>query len=86
MVFKQKQNFYPANFMIYVYLLKSSKDGNYYVGITKNIKERLKKHNSCEVMSTKNRCPWKLMYSKMYSNYSDARKHEKWLKKKNHEY
>lgn len=72
--------------MIYVYLLKSSKDGNYYVGITKNIKERLKKHNSGEVMSTKNRCPWKLMYSKMYSNYSDARKHEKWLKKKNHEY
>ena len=82
--------------MIYVYLLKSIKDGNYYVGITKNInpaparkggvKERLKKHNSGEVISTKNRCPWRLMYSKMYSNYSDARKHEKWLKKKNHEY
>ena len=57
MVLRQKQNICPANFMINVYLLKSIKDGNYYVGIAKNIKERLKKHNSGEVMSTKNRCP-----------------------------
>jgi len=47
--------------MIYVYLLKSIKDDNYYVVITKNIKERLKRHNFGEVISTKNRCPWKLV-------------------------
>ena len=68
--------------MIYTYLLKSVKDGSYYVGISKNPKRRLKYHNSGDNFSTKGKIPWKLVYIKLHSSYKEARKHEIWLKKK----
>ena len=72
--------------MIFTYLLKSEKDGNYYTGIAKDPEDRLKTHNKDMASSTKSRGPWKLVYKKEHPTYKDARKHEKWLKKKNHEY
>lgn len=72
--------------MIYTYLLKSVKGDSYYVGISKNPKRRLKFHNSGDNLSTKVKRPWKLVYKKRHGSYDEARKHEKWLKKKNHEY
>lgn len=68
--------------MIYTYLLKSLKDGSYYVGISKNPKHRLKIHNSGDNISTKGKMPWVLVYVKNHSSYQEARKHERWLKKK----
>ncbi len=72
--------------MVYTYLLKSVKAGGYYVGISKNPEVRLRKHNEGEVRSTKNKRPWTLVFKKQHHTYSKARKHEKWLKKKNHKY
>jgi len=74
----------PAN--IYTYLLKSQKDGSYYTGITQNTDNRLMLHNSGKVVSTEGKKPWKIVYIKLHSSYEEARKHEKWLKKKNREY
>ncbi len=72
--------------MIFTYLLKSEKDGSYYTGIAKDPEDRLKNHNKGKVESTKKKIPWKLVYKKGHSTYKDARKHEKWLKKKNCQY
>ena len=72
--------------MIYTYLLKSVKDGSYYVGISKNPELRLKEHNNGDNVSTSLRLTWKLVYKKSHDSYEDARKHEKWLKKKNRRY
>jgi len=72
--------------MVYTYLLKSLKDGSYYVGISQNPKNRLIFHNSGDNLSTKGNAPWNLVYVKAHSSYREARKHEKWLKKKNKEY
>ena len=46
----------------YVYVLQSERDGNFYVGYTKNIRKRLREHNDGNVKSTKNRLPMKLVY------------------------
>ena len=64
----------------YVYVLKSEKDGNNYVGYTKNLRERLALHNAGNISSTKNRLPLKLIYFEGCLNHQDATKREKYLK------
>jgi len=54
--------------MFYVYVLQSLKDGNLYIGKTKDLRKRLKKHLNAEVPSTKYRLPLKLVYYEAYTN------------------
>jgi len=70
----------------FTYLLKSEKDESYYVGICVDCATRLRNHNNGKVESTKSKRPWILVYKKPHKDYSEARKHEKWLKKKNRQY
>lgn len=76
----------PANKLIYTYLLKNKKDKIFYTGISKDPQERLKSHNSGNNYSTKRNSCWLLVYQKAHKTYIEARKHEKWLKKKNRAY
>ena len=64
----------------YVYVLKSQKDGKFYVGYTKNIQKRLEEHNSGQVRSTKERRPVKLIYWEACISQQDATRREKYLK------
>ena len=64
----------------YVYVLKSEKDGNNYVGYTNNLRERIILHNAGKVLSTKNRLPLQLIYFEACLNQQDATKREKYLK------
>ncbi len=48
--------------MYYTYVLISEKDGNFYVGYTKDLKQRFELHNKGRVDSTKDRRPLKLLY------------------------
>ncbi len=66
--------------MHYVYVLKSLKDKNYYVGKTENLPERFKEHNSGKVNSTKMRRPLKLMYYEACNSVKDATHREIYLK------
>jgi putative endonuclease len=66
--------------MYYVYILKSKKDNNFYIGSTNNLKCRFHEHNSGWVFSTKSRKPFELIYYEAYSAESDARKREMNLK------
>ena len=47
--------------MYCVYILKSFKDGNLYIGRTNNFERRFKEHNSGNVKSTKSRIPFMLL-------------------------
>ena len=71
---------------VFTYLLKSRKDNSYYVGICADCDKRIKQHNDGKVGSTRHKRPWSLVYRKLHKDYNEARKHEKWLKKKNHGY
>ena len=66
--------------MVYVYIIRSLKDDKYYIGITKNLENRLIKHNRGEVFSTKARAPFILIKSEEFNSYSNARKREKEIK------
>ena len=51
-----------------VYVLRSLKDGNLYIGCTKDLKERMNLHNTGKVSSTKLRKPLELIYAEVYGN------------------
>lgn len=66
--------------MYYVYVLKSKKDLNYYIGYTGDIEKRFIEHNSGKVKSTKYRRPFNLVYYELCWNLEDALHREKYLK------
>ncbi|MFA5889051.1 MAG: GIY-YIG nuclease family protein [Candidatus Paceibacterota bacterium] len=66
--------------MFYVYVIKSKKFDNLYIGSTNSLRERLIKHNKGLVKSTKKNKPYVLIYYEAYKIESDARRREKMLK------
>ena len=65
---------------MYVYVLKSEKDGKLYIGQTNNITQRLEYHNRGKVKATKNRVPFKIIYYEEVKTRAEAMKREKYLK------
>jgi putative endonuclease len=63
-----------------VYLLKSTKDGGYYVGYSSDLKNRFLQHQLGKVESTKPRRPLRLVYYESYPSEELARKREVKLK------
>ena len=66
--------------MVYVYVLESQTNSTLYVGMTKNLVERLKEHNSGKSKFTKGHMPWKLIYHEEAIDYLSGRKLEKYFK------
>ncbi|MBC8527397.1 MAG: GIY-YIG nuclease family protein [Candidatus Cloacimonetes bacterium] len=66
--------------MYYVYVLRSVKDKQFYVGYTNDLKKRLADHKNGKVSSTKNRRPLELVYYEGCLKQQDATDREKYLK------
>jgi len=66
--------------MYFLYVLKSKKNGDFYIGYSSNIEKRVKQHNSRKVRSTKTNIPWKLVYYEPYSDKIGAIRRERSLK------
>ena len=64
----------------YTYIHISQKDGEFYTGVTNNLKRRFEKHNTGFVLSTKHRIPLKLVYFEGCLDKNDAYRREKYLK------
>ena len=64
-----------------VYILRSGRDNGFYVGSTRNLDERLKRHAEGRVPATKNRLPITLVYCKQFEVYGKAYKYEQLIKK-----
>ena len=58
--------------MWFVYVLKSLKDGKYYIGSTSDLKRRIHQHNQGGNTSTKHRRPLELVYSETYNTEEEA--------------
>jgi putative endonuclease len=64
----------------YVYVLRSLADGNFYVGMTNDLRARVALHESGKVESTKRRRPFILIYYESCRDIRDAVHREKYLK------
>ena len=68
--------------MFYIYVLRSNKNGKYYVGATHHLENRLKEHNSGKIRSTKGLIPLEIIYTESYSTNTEARKRESFIKRR----
>ena len=64
----------------FVYILKSVKDGKYYIGETHDVEARLLFHNSGQQRSTKNRIPFVIILTEQFENRHAALVREKQIK------
>lgn len=66
--------------MYTVYVLKSLADKRTYIGCTKDLENRIKKHNAGEVKSTKARIPFVLWYKEEFIDKYEAFNREQHFK------
>lgn len=66
--------------MFYVYILKSLKDGKFYIGFSADLRRRLQEHQSGRSKSTKSRLPLKLLYYEAHTSKDDAMRREEYFK------
>lgn len=66
--------------MHYTYVLRSTTDDKFYTGYTPDLRERLSKHQSGKITSTKGRGPLQIMYYEACANKYDAMDRERYLK------
>lgn len=52
--------------MYFVYLLESTAFNRFYIGVTSDLVNRIKKHNNGSSFSTKPYKPWIVIYSEKY--------------------
>lgn len=78
---RDRQRRYDKLVSYYIYILKSQTSGRYYIGSTENVIQRLGQHNSGKVRSTKNRGPYKLVYTEPFSTRQDAYRRERQIKR-----
>jgi len=67
--------------MKYVYILQTINHPiHFYVGLTEDLKERLKAHNAGKVPHTSKSAPWKIKTYLAFSDEIQANNFEKYLK------
>ncbi len=67
--------------MYSVYILQSKKTGEYYVGFSSDLKDRLRRHNQGQNPSTKAGRPWEVVYSETFPTKQSAWMRERQIKK-----
>ncbi|MDD5544901.1 MAG: GIY-YIG nuclease family protein [Acidobacteriia bacterium] len=74
---------FPRNWEFRVYfvcVLRSFKDGKYYIGSTGDVMRRLGEHNAGQQAATRYRRPFQLVYTESYVEPKRARRRERYLK------
>jgi len=67
--------------MFYVYILQSlNQPDRFYIGTTTDLRERLQKHNRCEVAHTSKYAPWRIKTYIAFSDRDRAYSFERYLK------
>jgi putative endonuclease len=67
----------PTKMEGWVYIIKSQKNGKYYVGSSGDPVRRLNEfHNRGKVKATRHLIPWKLVFTQKYVDISEARRVE----------
>jgi putative endonuclease len=70
----------PVLNFFYVYILESIAGGEFYVGITEDLRGRLKKHNGGGVPHTAKHRPWRIKTAIAFTDKARAIDFERYLK------
>ncbi len=65
----------------YLYILQSTKNGQYYIGSSMEPDRRLEEHNSNANKATRLRGPWKRIAVLQFPSLPSAKKAEAWIKR-----
>jgi putative endonuclease len=68
--------------MYFTYIIYSDSNKQFYVGSTRDIENRLRRHNADHSKSTKGKGPWKLIKSFSFDTRSEAMQLENKIKKR----
>ena len=68
--------------MWFVYILRSLVNDRFYIGSTNDLNRRLKEHARGKTKSTRFTKPFELVYKEMYNTSLEARRRERYIKKK----
>ena len=66
--------------MHYIYIIQSQKDKSTYIGLTADLKARLKEHNRGNSTHTSSKIPYKIIWYCAFSKKPVAIKFEQYLK------
>jgi putative endonuclease len=66
--------------MGWVYILKSEKNGRFYIGSASDLTKRLSEHNRGQMRSSKPFLPYQLVFKQQFASYALAKKAEYRLK------
>ncbi len=66
--------------MFYTYVIQSKKTERWYTGFTNDLRKRLSQHNNGEVLTTKGKGAFALIYYEACLNKDDAVARERYLK------
>lgn len=70
----------PGTSRYYVYVLRSKRDGEFYIGMTSDLDRRIRQHNSGQTKSTRLRAPFELLLSECAEDRARARVRERYYK------
>jgi predicted GIY-YIG superfamily endonuclease len=68
--------------MFFGYILKSRKSGQYYVGHSEDLEQRLREHNTGLSRYTRSHRPWTLVFRREFETRSEAAQWELAVKKR----
>lgn len=66
--------------MFYTYVLRSKKDNKLYIGLSRDLRKRMSRHNEGLVPSTKDRRPLELVYYEACLSEEKSVKREQYFK------
>ncbi|MFZ5982678.1 MAG: GIY-YIG nuclease family protein [Patescibacteria group bacterium] len=64
----------------FVYILKSLADGKLYIGQTKDLENRLERHNNRQVKATRSRTPLEIIHFETFETRTESVRRESYLK------
>ncbi len=64
----------------WVYILQSEATGQYYVGHTNDLADRIRRHNEGRTAATRGRGPWRLVYQAEFATREAAVARERAIK------
>jgi putative endonuclease len=70
----------PVMNFFYVYILQNATGRRFYVGITEDLRTRLKKHNAQEVPHTAKHAPWRIKTAIAFTDKARAIDFERYFK------